>query len=338
MPPKPAHLHLVPQPAPRAQALWYVAPGRAELRPVVLPPPGRDEVVVRTLHSALSRGTERLVFAGRLPPGEWPRMRAPAQEGEFPFPVKYGYAAVGVVEQGPAALRGRAVFALHPHQERFVLPAAAVVPLPPGVPPRRGVLAANLETALNAIWDSAVAPADRVLVIGAGVVGCLVAALAARLPGAAVTLVDVAPERAAVAERLGAAFALPAAAPPGADVVFHCSASAEGLALALGAAGTEATIVEMSWYGDQPVSLPLGGDFHSRRLKLVSSQVGEVAPSHRTRWSRRRRLEAALGLLADPRFDALPLEEVAFGEAAAALPRLLAPGAPGLGAVLCYAD
>jgi threonine dehydrogenase-like Zn-dependent dehydrogenase len=336
--PKPAHLRIVPAPAPAARALWYVAPGEAALREARLPPPGAGEVLVRTLYSALSRGTERLVFAGRLPPCEWQRMRAPAQEGAFPFPVKYGYAAVGVVEQGPAALRGRAVFALHPHQERFVLPASEVVPLPRGVPPRRAVLAANLETALNAQWDAGVAAADRVLVIGGGVIGCLVAALAAHLPGAEVTLVDIDPGRAKIAGQLGAAFALPAAAPEGADVVFHCSASADGLKLALRLAGAEATVVELSWYGDAEVALPLGAAFHSRRLRLVSSQVGEVAPSHRPRWSRRRRLEAALALLADPIFDALPLEEVAFDDAVAALPRLLAPGAPGLGAVLRYPD
>jgi threonine dehydrogenase-like Zn-dependent dehydrogenase len=326
----------VAQPARRTRGLWYVGPGEAELRAAVLPSPGKDEVLVRTLYSAVSRGTERLVSAGRLPRGEWRRMRAPAQEGEFPFPVKYGYAAVGVVEHGPPALRGRAVFALHPHQERFVLPAREVVPLPAGVPPRRAVLAANLETALNAQWDSGVAAADRVLVIGGGVVGCLVAALAAQLPGAAVTLVDVDPARATVAAQLGAAFALPQAAPAGADVVFHCSASAEGLALALRNAGEEATIVELSWYGDGEVALPLGADFHSRRLRIVSSQVGRVAASHRARWSPRRRLEAALALLADPCFDALPLEEVAFEDAVTALPRLLAPDAPGLGAMLCY--
>jgi threonine dehydrogenase-like Zn-dependent dehydrogenase len=334
--PKPSHLHIVP--APSAAALWYVGPHRVESRPAPVPEPGRDEVLVRTLFSAVSRGTERLVFEGRLPPSAWKRMRAPAQEGDFPYPVKYGYAAVGIVEHGPAALRGRAVFALHPHQVRFVLPADEVVPLPAGLPPRRAVLAANMETALNAHWDAGLATADQALVVGAGVVGLLVAALAARMPGSAVTLVDIDPARGALAAALGARFAAPAAAPGGNDVVFHCSASPAGLALALALAGDEATVVEMSWYGDAEVPLPLGADFHSRRLRLVSSQVGRVAPTHRPRWSRRRRLEAALGLLADPRLDALALEEVAFADAAAALPRLLAPGAPGLGAVIRYPD
>lgn len=337
MPPKPAHLRVVSPAAPMAaEALWYVAPGRAELRLAMLPDLGPADVLVRTLYSAMSRGTERLVFTGRLPQSQWTRMRAPAQEGEFSYPVKYGYAAVGVVERGPAALRGQTVFALHPHQERFVLPAEAVVPLPPGLPPARAVLAANMETALNAQWDAGVTAADRVLVVGGGVVGLLVAGLAAQLPGAEVTLVDIDPARAETAEALGARFATPATAPGESDVVFHCSASAAGLALALARAGDEATVVEMSWYGDEAVAMRLGADFHSRRLKLVSSQVGQVAASHRPRWNRRRRLEAGLALLAAPRFAAIALEEIALADLPAALPRLLAPKAPGLGAVVRY--
>jgi hypothetical protein len=307
-----------------AEALWYVAPGCAEIRSEPLPAGLRDdEVCVEALYGSVSRGTERLVFTGGVPASEYGRMRAPFMAGDFPFPVKYGYATVGRVAAGPAALAGRAVFALHPHQTMFVLPADRVTPLPDDVPPARGVLAANMETALNAIWDAAPGPADRISVVGAGVVGCLCAYLAARLPGAEVTLIDIDGGRAAVAAGLGAGFARPDAAPEDCDVVIHASASPAGLATALRLAGHEAMVLELSWYGAGDVAVPLGGAFHSRRLRLVSSQVGQVSPSHRSRWSHARRLAAALALLADPVLDVLLAPAVAFHDLPAALPRLL---------------
>lgn len=301
-----------PLEAARACALWYVAPGETALRDEPLPDPGADEVRVRTRWSAVSRGTERLVRDGRVPASEHARMRAPMQAGAFPFPVKYGYACVGTVERGPEALRGRTVFALHPHQSAFVAPADAVLPVPEDVPARRAVLAANVETALNACWDAGVLPGMRIAVVGAGTVGALVAWLAARVPGTSVTLVDVAPAREALAHALGAAFAPPSAAPADCDLVFHASASDAGLATALAAAGDEATVVELSWYGERRVAAPLGGAFHSGRLRLVSSQVGRVAPAMRPRWSHRRRLLAALALLADPRPEALLAPDLPF--------------------------
>jgi threonine dehydrogenase-like Zn-dependent dehydrogenase len=320
-----------------AQALWYVGPGRAEIRREAEPAPVPGEVEVRALHGAVSRGTERLVLAGRVPPSEYARMRGPHMGGAFPFPVKYGYATVGRVEAGPKNLAGRTVFALHPHQSRFVLPADAVTPIPAEVPPRRAVLAANMETALNAIWDAAPGPAGRVAVVGAGVVGALVAWLCARTAGTHVTLVDVLDSRAALARRLGVGFALPAAAPHDCDLVFHASATAAGLATALGLAGDEATVIELSWYGAGDVPVPLGGAFHSRRLRLVSSQVGKVAPSHRAEWTPARRLAAALDLLADPALDALLGPAVPFADLPQRLPDLLAPASEALCPVIDYA-
>ena len=307
------------------QALWYVGAGRAELRKEPLAEPGPGEVRIRTLHSAISRGTERLVLAGRVPPSEFERMRAPFMAGGFPFPVKYGYATVGWVEEGPAELQDRLVFALHPHQTVFNVPAAATAPIPDLVPPARAVLAANMETALNAIWDARPAPADRIAVVGAGVVGSLVAFLCGRLPGAQVTLVDVEPSRAGLARTLGVGFAAPNDALGDCDLVVHASGNAAGLATALGLAGEEATVLELSWYGADEVAVPLGGAFHSRRLRLVSSQVGRVAPSHRARWTFSRRLAAALDLLADPRLDALLAPAIKFHDLPARLPDILAP-------------
>jgi threonine dehydrogenase-like Zn-dependent dehydrogenase len=319
------------------QALWYVGPGRAEIRPESVPRPGPDQVRVRALYGAISRGTERLVFAGRVPESEHARMRAPFMDGSFPFPVKYGYATVGRVEEGLGDLIGQCVFALYPHQTVFTLPADAVVPVPDGVPPSRAVLAANMETALNGLWDAAPGPGDRIAVVGAGVVGALAARLAARLPGADVTLVDIDPARAALAEKLGLGFALPDAAPQDCDLVIHASASAAGLATALRLAGLEATVLELSWYGAGEVPVPLGAAFHSQRLRLVSSQVGMVAASHRTRWSYSRRRAAALALLDDSALDALLVPAISFHDLPARLPDILEPAGGVLCQVISYA-
>ncbi len=319
-----------------ARALWYVRPGVAELRTAPLAPPGPGEARVRTLFSGISRGTERLVLRGEVPEAEWQRMRAPLQQGDFPFPVKYGYCAVATVEDGPPEVVGRTVFCLHPHQDMFVAPLDKLVPVPDSVPSRRATLAANMETALNAHWDAGTGPGDRIVVVGAGVVGLLVAHLAARLPGADVTIVDVDTSRATVAEALGCRFAGPDAHPLDADVVFHTSATGAGLATALAAAGSEATLLELSWYGEKPVFAPLGGSFHSRRLRLVSSQVGQVAPSRRPRWGYRRRLEMAIALLDSPALDQLVAEDVAFAETPHRLPEILAAGAGGLAPVIKY--
>lgn len=322
-----------------ARALWFEAPRAARLRTASLGEPGEDEARVATLWSAISRGTERLVFEGRAPASEAERMRAPMQEGAFAFPVKYGYCAVGRVEAGPPEWLGKTVFCLHPHQDLFNAPLAMLRPVPEATPARRATLAANMETALNALWDSGAGPGDRILVVGAGVVGLLVAALAARLPGAEVVVVDREPSRAAIVEALGARF-IPANAvetdAAAADVVFHASATSAGLALALAGAGLEAAIVELSWYGDAQATAPLGGAFHANRLRLISSQVGQVSPSRRARWSYARRLDKALELLADPRLDALVTEEIAFEDLPNELPRILAPGAPGLATVARY--
>lgn len=322
-----------------ARAVWYARKGTVELRAAPLPRPQPDQATVRTLFSGISRGTERLVFNGEVGRSEWERMRCPNQEGAFPFPVKYGYCATGVVEVGPGELLGRTVFCLHPHQDHFNAAVASLVPVPEAVPARRATLTANMETALNALWDSGAGPGDRIVVVGAGVVGLLVAALAARMPGADVTSVDVDETRRPLAQALGATFAQPAEAPGDADIVFHASATAAGLNTAIDCAGFEGTIVEMSWYGDKPVQVGLGGAFHSRRLKLVSSQVGHVAASHRPRWTHRRRVEAAAGLLAAmPALDALVAEEIAFEDAARELPRILGPGSRGLAPVIRYPE
>lgn len=305
-----------------ATAFWITAPGQGALRDEPLPPLGDGDVEVRSLYSAISRGTEALVWRGGVPVSEYQRMRAPFQAGDFPAPVKYGYCSVGEVTAGPAALLGRQVFCLHPHQTRYRVPAVAVHPLPAAVPAGRAVLAANLETAINGLWDAPPRLGERIAVVGAGAVGCLVAWLAARIPGCQVELIDINPRRAAIATALGVAFAMPEAARPDADLVVHASGAPAGLVTALGLAGCEATVLELSWYGDQPVTLPLGAAFHQRRLTLRSSQVGTLPADRRARWDYRRRMALALALLTDPALDALITDEASFPELPAVVARL----------------
>src|SRR3954447_14720995 len=286
-----------------ARAFWLASPGRGEIRPERVPAPARDEVQVRTRHTGVSRGTETLGFTGRVPRRQWPHMRAPFQEGDFPAPVKYGYLNVGVVERGPDDLVGRTVFSLYPHQTRFNVPAGAVTLVPDDVPAHRAVLAGTVETAVNALWDAAPLIGDRIAVVGGGMVGCSVAAVAATIPGVRVQLVDPDDSRGAVATRLGVEHVRPEDALGDCDIVIHASATAAGLTRSLELLAPEATVVELSWYGDRQVSVPLGEFFHSRRLTVRSSQVGGIAPARRRGYAER--LGLALDLLRNPAFDAL---------------------------------
>jgi threonine dehydrogenase-like Zn-dependent dehydrogenase len=315
-----------------AHAFWLRAPGCGEIRPITLPQPGPDDVLVRTLRSGVSRGTETLVFRGGVPASQYAAMRAPFQEGEFPAPVKYGYLNVGVVEEGPAALRGRTVFCLYPHQTAYVVPAIAVAVVPEGVPPARAVLAGTVETAVNALWDAAPLLGDRVAVVGAGMVGCCVARLLSRFPAVQVTLVDVDARRAEVAAARGVDFALPDDAPDGRDLVVHTSATSAGLQRSLDLLAPEGTVIDLSWYGDREVRLSLGGAFHSGRLGIRASQVGTVAPARRGRQTTADRLGLALELLRDPAFDALVTGESRFSE----LPEVMARLAAGIMPALCH--
>jgi threonine dehydrogenase-like Zn-dependent dehydrogenase len=315
-----------------ALAFWTVAPGRGEIRPSEVGEPGPGEVLVRTLRSGVSRGTETLVFRGGVPADQYAAMRAPFQEGDFPGPVKYGYLSVGIVEQGPPGLLGRTVFCLHPHQTAYVVPAEAVTPVPDDVPPERAVLAGTVETALNALWDSPPLIGDRVTVVGAGMVGCCVARLLARLPAVDVTLVDVDDARADTAAALGVDFALPADAAGDRDLVVHTSATSAGLQRSLDLLAPEGTVLDLSWYGDTPVELSFGGAFHSRRLGIRASQVGMVAPARRGRHTAPERLALALDLLRDPAFDALLTGTSRFEE----LPEVMSSLSDGSLPALCH--
>lgn len=291
--------------ASQTTAFWIAAQNRGELRHEQLPEPTGEQVRVRTLYSGISRGTETTVFAGKVPPSEHERMRAPFQEGDFTFPVKYGYINVGLVEQGPAHLQGKTVFSLFPHQTHFNIPIDFVTVIPANVVPERAVLAANMETAINALWDARPCIGDKISVVGAGVVGSLVAYLAAGITGTEVELIDINPDRQALADSLGLTFVQPSAAQDSRDLVIHTSASAQGLNTAVNLAGLEATVLELSWFGTEAASIELGGAFHSQRLHIKSSQVGRIASGQSARWSFQRRLQLALSLLTDNRLDYL---------------------------------
>ncbi|MFI1358491.1 dehydrogenase [Streptomyces sp. NPDC020898] len=321
-----------------ARAFWLRSPDHGEIRDVELPAPGEGEVLVRTLWSGVSRGTETLVFRGGVPVSQYAAMRAPFQEGEFPGPVKYGYLNVGVVEEGPDALVGRTVFCLYPHQTRYVVPVGAVTPVPDGVPAERAVLAGTVETAVNALWDASPLAGDRIAVVGGGMIGSSVAALIARFPGVRVQLVDADPGRAKIAEALGVDFALPQDAWGECDLVVHASATEAGLTRSLELLAAEGTVIELSWYGDRRVSLPLGEAFHSRRLTVRSSQVGTVSPSARPGRTYADRLALALDLLADPALDALITGESAFEELPDVLPKLASGEIPALCHRVRYPD
>jgi NADPH:quinone reductase-like Zn-dependent oxidoreductase len=319
-----------------AHAFWLREPGHGEIRPLTLPEPGRDDVMVRTLRSGVSRGTETLVFRGGVPPDQYAKMRAPFQEGDFPGPIKYGYLNVGTVERGPPELVGRTVFCLYPHQTAYVVPASAVAVVPEGVPPARAVLAGTVETAVNALWDAGPLLGDRVTVVGAGMVGCCVARLVSRFPAAEVTLVDVDAGRAEVAAALGVDFALPADSADGRDLVVHASATSDGLQRSLDLLAPEGTVIDLSWYGDSEVRLSLGGAFHSHRLGIRASQVGALSPARRGRWTTAERLALALDLLRDPAFDALLTGQSRFDELPDVMARLAAGSLPALCQTITY--
>jgi threonine dehydrogenase-like Zn-dependent dehydrogenase len=314
----------------RARAFWLSGPGVGEIRAEQVPDPDVGEVLVRTLRSGISRGTEALVFRGGVPERAYRTMRAPFQVGDFPWPVKYGYLNVGVVDEGPPELAGRTVFCLYPHQSAYVVPADAVVVVPDDVPPARAVLAGTVETAVNALWDAAPALGDRIAVVGAGMVGCCVARLAAGIPGATVTLVDVDPSRADVAKSLGVEFGTPDDAPRDCDLVLHASATSAGLQLALDLLADEGTVVDLSWYGDREVTLSLGDAFHSRRLGIRASQGGVVSPARRAPPTPPHPRARAQRLLRDPAFDVLLTGESTLDELPEVLPRLVSGDLPAI--------
>jgi 2-desacetyl-2-hydroxyethyl bacteriochlorophyllide A dehydrogenase len=318
----------------KARALWFAAPRTATLREESVPPPGPGEVRVETVASAVSSGTEMLVYRGEVPqhlPLDLPTLR-----GTYGFPIKYGYAAAGrVFDMGPGVEQfsvGDPVFVHHPHQEVFVVPARMPVRLPEGLDPLLGVFVANLETAINVVHDTPLRLGESALVLGGGVVGQLVARLL-RLAGAgAVLVVDPLHMRRELAVAAGADHALGVeglnervkeiTGGRGVDVAVEASGSGAALQAAIEAVALEGTVVVASWYGTRPVTLDLGGHFHRGRVRLRSSQVGRLDPALAPRWDRDRRTETAVALLDKLKLGNLISHRLPFDRAAEAYPLL----------------
>jgi 2-desacetyl-2-hydroxyethyl bacteriochlorophyllide A dehydrogenase len=309
-----------------ARALWFTAPRTAELRPERVPPPAPGEVRVKTIASAISHGTEMLVYRGEVPT-DLP-LDLPTLAGDFSFPIKYGYASVGrVLDAGVEHLSpDDLVFVHHPHQEAFVVPADLPVRLPEGLDPTVGLFFANLETALNVVHDTPLRLGETALVFGQGVVGLLVTQLVKRAGADRVLAVDPIQKRRNLALDAGADEAfepgedlhqrvLEATAGRGADVAVEASSSGAALQAAVDAVATEGTVVVASWYGTKPVSLSLGGHFHRGRVRLRSSQVGRMNPELGSRWDRARRTETVHGLLPRLRLKGLISHQIPFEKA-----------------------
>lgn len=298
-----------------ARAVWFPQARAVELRREALPAAGPGDLRVRAIASAVSHGTEMLVYRGQVP-SQMP-LDLPAVRGDFDFPIKYGYASVGWVVQVGARVEGFAtgdlVFVHHPHQTEYVVPATAQqgpepVRLPPELPPEHGVFLANVETAVNVLLDAAPRLGERVVVFGQGVVGLLLTQLTRQAGAGLVIAVDPFSLRRELARAAGADVVL---APDenlpttirdltgglGADLVLEASGNPAALDQAIAATAFQGTVVVCSWYGTKPAAIDLGGAFHRRRIRIVSSQVGSIDPTLQARWSFRRRLDLARDLL-----------------------------------------
>ncbi|MEP1443670.1 MAG: zinc-binding alcohol dehydrogenase [Hyphomicrobiales bacterium] len=326
----------------QTRALFYEKAGLGTLKTVKLPALAANEILVDSLYSGISRGTESIVFNGKIPKSEWQAMRCPHQNGDFSFPIAYGYAVVGkVIAIGSGITKlfaGETVFVLHPHQENIIIAEDMARPIPENVPANRAVLSANMETALNAVWDANLEAHHKVSVVGGGVVGLLTAYVAAQDSSTPVTLIDINPNKQKIAEKLGLNFALPKNAKDGQDVVFHTSANGAGLQTAINLLAFEGQVIEMSWYGDKPVQLSLGGPFHSKRLKIVSSQVGHIAPPKRATHGYAERMAEAMQLLVDPALDHLLEEAITFNALPDALPDIFSSDSETLCQLIKYGD
>jgi len=306
-----------------AMRLTYPEKNSVILEPVDLKQLSKDEVLVKALYSGISRGTESLVYSGKVPSSEWSRMRCPNQTGEFSFPINYGYASVGkVISVGSDVTNTKAgdkVFVLHPHQDRFIVGDSWINVLPDDLQdPEIAVLSANMETALNANWDADIENRKSIVVVGGGVVGILTAYVAKQLSGKKPVLIDIDERKAELANKFGFDFALARDAASEDfgkfECVFHTSASEKGLQLAIDLAVFEGRVIEMSWYGDKPISINLGGAFHSQRISLISSQVGHVSANKRQSHSHSDRMSLAMDLLRNSALKALLKPIVPFAD------------------------
>ncbi len=292
-----------------ARALWHNSPFDSTLRREVLADSKDGELLLRSMFSLVSQGTERLVACGAVPESLYGSMRVPYMGGNFSFPVKYGYALVGEVLNQGHPWQGRAVFVMHPHQDYCVVAQRDCFCLPANVSPRSAVLAANLETAVTALWDARPLLGERVLVVGFGLLGALTALLLKRFPGLDLWISEPNSYRKDLAKKMG--FHLWEGQHVGEfDLCVHSSATEDGLQMALDVLGREGRVLELSWYGNKRSALSLGEAFHHKRLRIISSQVAHLPSDMQARWGYARRKELVFKLLHSSDWRLLPDAEL----------------------------
>ena len=313
------------------RALWHETTEHSTIRSVQIPMDS-SKVLVDARYSLISIGTELLVARGNVPPQLQVDMDVPYMEGDLMLPVKYGYSLVGVDTS-----TNTAVHLMHPHQDKCHVDRLSLFEIPDDVPLKRAALASNLETVLNATWDAAVSPGERVLIVGFGLIGSLIARVVADIPGVELIVAEVNPARARLASEMGfetIEIPLPASAPF--DLAFNTSASGKGLQTALDMVGLEGRVIELSWYGNQQVSMSLGGEFHALRKRILSSQVSRIPAHMASRWNFKRRKEAVFRLLQNPAFDQHITHEITLDEAPLLFEQWRKQVPDGLGYVIRY--
>lgn len=299
----------------QSKSLWFKnqfhAVMETEMLPVLPPNKKKNSCLIKTLFTAISPGTEYLVYSGGVPKKLYVEMRCPYMGGDFSFPIKYGYSLVGQVLDGPTSLKGKLIHTLHPHQDYARISAEDVYVIPDGISPQRATLASNMETALNAIWDSGVNIGDKVLIVGFGIIGSLIARILSFIPQVEVDVLDVQPAKITLIEQLGFSI-YKEEKEKKYDLAFHTSGSGPGLQTSINNVGLEGKIIETSWYGDKEVNLCLGETFHSQRKLIISSQVSHLPACKSARWDYKRRKEVVFQLLLHPEFDAHITHTIAF--------------------------
>jgi len=318
----------------RTNTLWHLSKSQSAILSINQTKRKETDVEIKSLYSLISTGTERLVAAGQVPISLHQKMRVPYMKGHFTFPLKYGYSLVGEV-QSEGAWQGQLVHLMHPHQDRLWVEEAALTLIPKGLSPKVATLASNMETALNAVWDSQVTVGDRVVIIGFGMIGALVTRLLSLLPAVQVYVVEVNEYRQELVQEMG--FNLLPKGMQDFDCSFHTSASSSGLQQAIDLVGEEGTIIELSWYGARETTVQLGGNFHYQRKRIISSQVGQISSTKIARWTYKRRKKLVFDLLKNPVFEAHLTQELSLSEAPAFFEQLRTGELPnGLGWVIRY--
>jgi len=287
----------------KVRSLWHLSDSQSVIKENTAQNPSPSFLKIQSHFSLISTGTERLVACGEVPGSVHDDMKVPYMEGAFPFPIKYGYSLVGKVITEGHSMTGKLVHAMHPHQDFCLINESDLFEIHSNIPAQRATLASNLETALTAVWDAQVNIGDRVLIVGFGLIGSLIARLLSFIPAIYFQIIEIDKERIQHAEKLGFPVSAILRKHSKFDIAFHTSATAEGLQTCIDGVGLEGKIIELSWYGKKPVKINMGGSFHSQRKQIISSQVGKLPSKYNARWDMKRRKKVVFELLENALFD-----------------------------------